>query len=1094
MSVDAVRFRTLLFNINVIQNSVIVISLSMYFLWGYLGPSCLVGLAVLGVMMLLLTFIMTRVKRNYAKLMVARDRRMKIISEAIDGIKVIKFNAWEKSFSERIREVRDEEIGRLRINRFFGTTMNTSTQFVPFLMAAGSFACYVLTDPTHVLTAEKAFVSISYFNLLRTPLAWLPGFITELAQVAVSMERINSYLGAGELNPNDVKKEDKCEGKPSVDIDDNAKFSWDSSLPPTLGLPRISLDSGKLIAIIGQVGAGKSSLLASVVGEMEKKEGSVTLRGRVAYAPQVPFIKNATLRDNITFGLPFDQDKYDNVLEACALLPDLATLDAGDMTEIGEKGINLSGGQKHRVSLARAVYSDRDVYLLDDPLSAVDAHVGKHIFARVLHSETGILKGKTRILVTHSMTHLPDMDLILVMKEGEVIHCSTYQGLNNMSRDSPDWHFINEYCLTREGDEQVDDEGIEDEEVSDEAEPLLNNDNNDPSNNNNNDTNANANANNSTDGTRNNGSGLTSAEEVETKSVGRNVYWYYLKVLGGFAISSVFFHTISQSLAVGANLWLAHWSNDNQTSTGKQDKYLGVYVAFGLGSCLTFSVGWLSTLLGGLWASTVLHARMLFRILRAPMSFFDTTPKGRLINRFSSDIADVDQLIPQSCNNIVRFSLRLLAIFVVICITSYYFIFVMIPVAAAYWAIQTFFMATGRQIRRILSIRRSPIYSHFAETLSGAATIRAYDLEETFKQACRDKVDRIVSAFMVLNNACRWNSVRLEIVGNFVILSAALFAVLERDNLSSGIVGLSLTYALQVSGVLYSLLMTMTQMEQQMVAVERIKEYDESIPQEAASEIPEEDPPPEWPEYGEIQYVNYSTRYRPGLGLVLKDINCNIGQGEKIGVVGRTGAGKSSLASSLFRLIEPASGTIIIDGYDISKIGLESLRSKLTMIPQDPVLYSGTLRSNLDPFGEKNDDEIYDVIKMTHLDRLFLRNQSEDQGLDQPIGEQGGNLSVGQRQLVCLARALLRECRVLVLDEATASVDPRTDALVQETIRRGFRRCTVLTIAHRLGTIMDSDRVMVLEEGKLVELDTPQNLLQRPDSKFRFFASEANLL
>ncbi len=558
------------------------------------------------------------------------------------------------------------------------------------------------------------------------------------------------------------------------------------------------------------------------------------------------------------------------------------------------------------------------------------------------------------------------------------------------------------------------------------------------------------------------------------------------------SLSSVAMYLIYTIFSVFGSIWLSIWSTDPTASTdiGSRNKYLSVYGVLGLLQATFIMVGTVLISVGTLNAATKLHATMLSRILRSPMSFFDTTPLGRILNRFSKDIDIVDVTIPGILRGLIGQLLGVLGTIIIVCYSNVYFLAVVIPLGFGFYLLQKFYVSTARQVKRLESISRSPIYSHFGETVSGATTIRAYGMTRQFINSNEKKIDANQVCYYPTFVSSRWLAVRLETIGNVVILFAALFAVLARDSMDPGLVGLSLSYALTVTQSLSYLVTMVSEVETNMVGVERVKEYQE-ITEEAPLKMPGQDPPSEWPQYGVVKFDNYQTRYRPGLDLVLKGITCEISRGEKIGIVGRTGAGKSSLTLALFRIIESSSGSIVIDGENIGLIGLETLRSRLTIIPQDPVLFSGSLRMNLDPFEARTDDQIWTALEHAHL-KAFVANLPG--GLAFEVNEGGENLSVGQRQLVCLARALLRKTKVLILDEATAAIDLETDDLIQATIRQEFSQCTVLTIAHRLNTIMDSSRVMVLDAGRIAEFDSPEALLQNEESIFYGMAKEAGVV
>ena len=1138
MSIDTQRFMDVIWSLNTVWSAPTIIGLSLFFLWGYLGPSSLAGLAIMVLLMPINAVISTRMRKLQFANMRNKDQRIKVMNEILDGVKVIKLYAWEPSFGDKVKKIREEEVDNLKKVSYLSAIQTFLFVSAPFMVAVASFATFVLSDKNNVLDAEKAFVSISYFNLMRMPLNQLPNLIVQLIQVSVSLKRVNNFMNAKEIDRDAISRDNN--GPNAVEMS-KATFTWDPESKPAVKDFDLTVKKGSFVAVVGQVGAGKSSLLAALTSDMDKIEGKVNVAGSVAFVPQQPWIQNSTLKYNITFGKEHNDRTYEKVIDACSMRPDLEILDKGDMTEIGEKGINLSGGQKQRVSLARAIYSDRDVYLLDDPLSAVDAHVGKHIFENVLSSKTGLLKKKTRILVTHAISYLSKVDSIVVIKDGTISEMGTYKELMDKKGDFAEYLIQHLREEKEKAETDVDDDNKS--QVLDELQEELENKlgkkvveegmrrgSSDLSSLRGSDVMAGRGRGQSRGrgrgrgrgrrasrglqrrisiisekqdknsqkqiperrGRFGKGQGLIVEEKIETKPVNRAVYWYYGRAVGIFTIIITFaLSTLNQVFSVSTNLWLAKWSDDpNSAEPNVRDLYLGVYGGLGALTAITIMLMSLMVALGGLNASSKLHNTMLENVLLAPMSFFDTNPKGRVVNRFAKDVDYVDRPIPMTFGNLLRILFNVLGTVFVICYANPIFVAIIVPLSFLYYFIQQLYVRSSRQLKRLESVTRSPIYVHFSESLSGLSTIRAYDLNHQFSGESEDRIDNNQISFHAQLANSRWLSIRLEMLGNVIIMCAALFAVLGRETMDPGIVGLSLSYAQQITNVLNMLIRQTSQIETNMVSVERIREYQDEIVQEAPYEMPN-DPSDGWPNHGVIQFENYQTRYREGLDLVLRGIDCKIRSQEKIGIVGRTGAGKSSLTMSLFRIIEAVEGSIAIDDIDIRQLGLGFLRSRLTIIPQDPVLFSGSLRSNLDPFNTANDDALWSALRHAHL-HAFVSNLPS--GLDHEISEGGSNLSVGQKQLVCLARALLRKTKILILDEATAAVDLETDELIQETIRREFDDCTVITIAHRLNTIMDSTRVMVLGEGRVVEFDSPLNLLSRKDSLFYGMTKEAGLV
>ncbi|EYC38268.1 hypothetical protein Y032_0728g1885 [Ancylostoma ceylanicum] len=946
------------------------------------------------------------VKKWQVGQMKLKDERIKMIHEILNGIKVVKLYAWEIPMEQLIDRIRQKQLALLKKSFLVKNLIASFNGASPFLVALFSFATYVLSSPSHQLTPQIAFVSLTLFNQLRSPMVMFAVLIDHSVQAIVSNNRLKNYFVADELDPGVVERDHKNDG------------------------------------------------------EMGKLHGRIGVRGKVAYVPQLPWIQNMTVRDNILFGKPFDKRRYNQVLNACALKPDLKILPNGDMTEIGEKGINLSGGQKARISLARAVYQDCDVYLLDDPLSAVDAHVGKHIFqhrcillCQVLGSN-GILREKTRVLVTHRLCYVKIADEIVVLKDGQVTEKGRYSDL----------------LKQRE---------VKNQNLSGATKGVRR---------------SSTKSSTSSSVTNKHDGKLIGQESVETGKVKMSVYHLYVKA-ASYWRSSLFLLFLAgfQVFQVLRSFWLSAWSDEhrhhhrNRTSIGV---HLGVFCGLGLAESTSFVLSLVTLVFAALSASRNLHAPLLRNLLHSPMSFFDTTPLGRVLNRCAKDIDVVDMLVPMTFRYLAACALQVISTLVVIVISTPIFVVVILPLASLYCSFLRYYVPTSRQLKRLENKYRSPIYSHFSETIQGAASVRAFDKVDEFRNASGSVVDSFMKCRHSTITSYRWLALRLEAIGNLVILFAATFAVVSKELgwvSSPGIIAVSITYALNVTEVLNFAVRQISDIETNIVAVERIAEYTTS-PTEAPWENPEEKPPANWPLHGGVKFLNYSTRYREGLDLVLKGFSADVRGGEKIGIVGRTGAGKSSFALALFRMIEPVSGSIYIDDVDITALGLHDLRRNLAIIPQDPILFSGTLRFNLDPFGRNTDSDIWNALDLANLKPWVASFPS---GLDHPITEGGENISVGQRQLVCLARAVLRKAKILVLDEATAAIDVTTDAVIQATIREHFAKSTVFTIAHRLNTIMDYDRIMVIENGQIIEFDSPSKLLANPDTAFAKLVRDA---
>ncbi|KAM6957261.1 multidrug resistance-associated protein 1 [Aplochiton taeniatus] len=1073
MSVDAQRFMDLVTYINMIWSAPLQVVLALYFLWQNLGPSVLAGVAVMLLMVPINAVIAMKTKTYQVAQMKNKDNRIKLMNEVLNGIKVLKLYAWELAFKDKVSAIRESELRVLKKTAYLGAVSTFTWVCAPFLVALSTFTVYVLSDERNVLDAQKAFVSLALFNILRFPLNMLPMVISSMAQASVSMKRLRVFLSHEELQENSVERRTTASSSDSITVV-NGVFSWCRNESPNLKRINVRIPEGSLVAVVGHVGSGKSSLLSALLGEMEKLEGTVSVKGSVAYVPQQAWIQNATLKENIMFGHERNDSLYPKVVEACALLPDLEILPAGDATEIGEKGVNLSGGQKQRVSLARAVFCNCAVYFLDDPLSAVDAHVGKHIFEEVIGPQ-GLLKDRTRVLVTHGLNFLPQADLILVMVEGEITEMGNYQEL--LGREGAFAEFLHTYANRDHGEDASGEntQGTQNSNLPTKPTPKENGGD--------------------VIGKKAENAGigkLTEADKAKTGRVKLKVFWEYMKAIGVLlsCISIILF--FSHHLAsLFSNYWLSLWTDDpviNGTQPNREMR-LSVYGALGLSQGVSVFCYSIAVSIGGILASRYLHQSMLYDVLRSPMAFFERTPSGNLVNRFAKETDTIDSAIPSIIKMFMGSMFNVVGSCVVILVATPLVAVIIPPLGLLYFFVQRFYVASSRQLKRLESISRSPVYTHFNETLLGTSVIRAFGEQERFIRESDSRVDHNQKAYYPSIVANRWLAVRLEFVGNCIVSFAALFAVMARESLSPGIMGLSISYALQLTASLTWLVRMSSDLETNIVAVEKVQEYRDTE-KEAEWTHEQSNLPQGWPTAGHIDIRDFGLRYREDQELAIRNITVSITGGEKVGIVGRTGAGKSSLTLGLFRIIEAAQGSIHIDGVNIAELGLHELRSRITIIPQDPVLFSGSLRMNLDPFDGYSDEEVWRALELAHL-KSFVSGLPDK--LDHECSEGGENLSLGQRQLVCLARALLRKTKILVLDEATAAVDLETDNLIQSTIRTQFEDCTVLTIAHRLNTIMDYTRVLVLDRGEMAEFDCPSKLLAKKGIFYKM-AKDSGLL
>mmetsp|Transcript_13284 Transcript_13284/g.27849 ORF Transcript_13284/g.27849 Transcript_13284/m.27849 type:complete len:1151 (+) Transcript_13284:3-3455(+) len=839
---------------------------------------------------------------------------------------------------------------------------------------------------------------------------------------------------------------------------------------------------GSLVAVVGSVGSGKSSFLSAILGEMEsigdskvyvpRSEDEKGMDGFASYCTQSPWVVNDTLQGNILFGRPHDEARYQEILTACALLDDIAVLPAGDQTEIGERGINLSGGQKARVSLARAMYSAQTrLLLMDDPLSAVDSHVGEHLFTNAIAGD--ISKGRTRILVTHHVHILARCDAVIVMDSGTIRHQGSYQELIDQGVDFAGAVDVSKIQKSDSDDKETNDKAVaksdEKEKKTGKAEDKV--------------------------AQKEAGANLVKKEEREEGDVAIAAYMQYMKA-GGYcvAILTILIQGLGRAFEILSTFWLALWADEMQKAeergkpfTDEQTSYyVGIFGLLGFLSIVGLGFRGIFLAMHRLKASQKLHDGLTDAVLRAPISFFDVTPIGRVLNRFAADMDKIDLELTQTVSQGINTFFQVFGAFGAILVaTKGTFIVPLIPLAFLYNFVQKWFRKTSTELQRVTNIANSPIFADFSQTLSGTSSIRAFGVQKGFFNKCKQSFDNMNASYILVQLTSSWLALRLDLLGGLMgmFIGAIAVGTLESNFMPAGWLGLALSYSIEVTSYLKYGVQMLARMEADMSSVERILYYTENIEPEAPDIIAEKDPQSgTWPLKGGIELSNASMRYRDG-PLVLKNLNFSVKGGEKIGVCGRTGSGKSSLMIALFRISEiEKEGSISVDGVNIGEIGTAALRMNVSIIPQDPVMFSNTIRYNLDPFAQVSDQELWDVLKKVEMGEAIAQLPK---GLDDVVAEGGENFSQGQRQLLCIARSLLRKPKILVMDEATASIDNETDATIQRMIRENFKDATVLTIAHRLNTIMDSDRVLVLDDGHIAELDTPENLLAKENGHFK---------
>ncbi|CAN9395423.1 unnamed protein product [Alternaria alternata] len=1049
--------------------------------------SALPGLGLILIAMPLLGRAVKTLFRRRVAINKITDQRVSLTQEILQGVRFVKYFGWETSFLERIQTIRQKEIHGIQILLTIRNAVLSVGMSMPVFASMISFITYSQVNSN--LNPAPIFSSLALFNSMRIPLNFLPLVIGQVIDANASVKRIQEFLlaeeaeesgkwdydakdavtlkganftwerhptqdaeeGAGGPPGKKPTKQEKKESKANAKLAQSSgettpsdAIAVEEEKPFEIKGLNLNIGRNELVAIIGGVGSGKSSLLAALAGDMRKTSGEVIFGASRAFCPQYAWIQNATVRENIIFGKEFNRKWYDQVVDACALRPDLNMLPHNDATEIGERGITVSGGQKQRMNIARAIYFNADIILMDDPLSAVDAHVGRHIMDNAI---CGLLKDKCRILATHQLHVLSRCDRIIWVDQGEVKAIDTFDNLMAQNAD-----FVQVMSTTAKEEEKEKDVEVNEDEVEAEVKSTKK------------------------QRKQKKQAALMQQEERATKSVSWEVWIEYIKAGGGIWVGPLVFIllVLSQGANIVTSLWLSYWTSDKFGYS--EGAYIGAYAAFGFSQALFMFFFSFSVSIFGTRAGKVMLHRAITRVLRAPMSFFDTTPLGRITNRFSKDIDVMDNTITDAIRMYFLTLAMIISVFILIISYYYYYAIALGPLFIMFMFSAAFYRSSAREVKRHEAVLRSTVFSRFGEAVMGTPTIRAYGLQDQFSKSVRDAVDDMNSAYYLTFANQRWLSVRLDIVGILLVFTTGILVVTSRFSVDPSIAGLVLSYILTIVQMIQFTVRQLAEVENNMNSTERIHHYGSQLEEEAPLHMGEVRPT--WPEHGEIVFDKVEMRYRDGLPLVLKGLSMHVRAGERIGVVGRTGAGKSSIMSALFRLQELSGGSIVIDGVDIGKIGLHDLRSKLAIIPQDPTLFKGTIRSNLDPFHEHSDLELWSALRQADLvsNEQTMDDHSGRIHLDSVVEEEGLNFSLGQRQLMALARALVRGSQIIVCDEATSSVDFETDAKIQQTIVDGFKGKTLLCIAHRLKTIINYDRICVMDAGLIAELDSPLNL------------------
>ncbi|KAK5583798.1 hypothetical protein RB653_005398 [Dictyostelium firmibasis] len=1107
-----------------------IIALLALLCW-IVGYSGLVGFGVMVISLPLCTFLSTLIAKNLRLSLGYADTRCNLTSEFINGIRFLKLYAWEQIFLDRIEEQRTQQLKYLYRRAIYWILDKMITQVTSALVLVATFSTYALTG--HQMTLDVAFTSMTIFVNLRRPLDMFPEAIHRALSLIPSSKRIEDFLQSPEIQEqpfieqqlirqsigsssgngsssefltdirikngtfdwneaddsnsgmiikdirglaisSDIDDMDEMilgEGSRSNDTD-NAFENDGASSPYVLNNIDFVAPAGKLTVICGIVGSGKTSLVSGLIGEIYKVSGTVNMPNNISFTTQQPFLLSTSLRDNILFGKPMDMDRYKKVIDACCLTPDLLQLAAKDLTEIGERGINLSGGQKQRISLARALYSDSDCYILDEPLSAVDPEVASHLFD---HCIQGMMKDKTRILVTHQLQFIPSADHIVVIDNGQLTQ-GTYSELKEKGIDfesimkTKKLNIENDQASSKKPDESDSSElkkstsllakGLDiNTIISDKHDPNLIEK-----------------------------AKLLVKEDRNEGEVGYEVYKQYFKhgSLSFFFVTCVVYF-ISQIIFQLSDFWLTIWTNDQ--SNQHDDGYYILYYGLFIGVFVLFLVARYFMMASITFAaSKKLHVELLNSVAFASCQFFDTNPSGRILNRFSKDISDIDLALLENFSDVLYCGSTVI---VALCMMVYITPLISIPFAVliiVYYAVQKLYRASSMELKRMESITRSPVFSLLAEAYNGLVTIRCYQQQKRFIGIMQNHININLRLFFYSFSVHRWIGIRLEFITAIVVFLAA-FSSLFSSNIGYSV--LAVTTALGLCSYLNWTIRQLTELEVKMNSVERVESYIKT-PREAirhTSEFEHEididgeiELSKKWPTNGEIEFKNVEIKYRPTADPSLKNISFKINAKDHIGVVGRTGAGKSTVGISLFRMVECSKGAIFIDGVDISKVGLYELRNALGIVPQDPFIFSGSIRMNIDPFNKYTDQEIWTALEKVKLkDAISLMPLK----LETEVQENGDGLSFGQKQLLCLSRTILKNSKVVLMDEATSGIDYVTAALLKQTIDENFNNCTMLTIAHRLDTIIDSTKIAVIDKGELVEYDTPMNLIKTEGSRFK---------
>ncbi|KAJ5952408.1 uncharacterized protein N7479_010821 [Penicillium vulpinum] len=1063
ITVDSQRIESALLYANMIWSEPVAVIVALAILFYNLTWSALSGLLLLVVGAKGLEYSMGWLMSRRVAINAQVDHRILSLLEALRNMKFVKFHAWEPYFIRRISDARTAEVQQQhKLLSLQSTIMSLSTS-LPSYAAMLSFIMFMTVQGR--LTAAEAFSSLALFNCLRKPLNILPMVLNQLIDAWVSIQRIESFLRA-----EDQQKTIKWDFNAVnvVDVTDGY-FSWNSTADDNVPSPAITeetsllsvheefniagnglsslalrnvdlqVKSGELVAVAGPVGAGKSALLLALAGQMGQTRGHITLGATRSFCSQVPWIESGTVQENILFGKSLLQPWYNEVIEACALKPDLKAWEHGDATYIGEQGITLSGGQKQRISLARTIYADADLLLLDDPLSAVDADVGQHIFKEAI---LGLLRGKTCILVTHQKHIITQCDRVLWLERGHI------KASESLSSPSSSNELLSHLIPAQENYEAKNSNNGDNGRLSNEYDEAVPHDQDHKT--------------------------VIDSETQKTGSVHRSVYKTYLSASGSIFHWPILFSLliVSQIAGIFTSVWLSWWVDN--TLGWDNLAYIVGYILFGVVQSVLAWVYLSQASITGLRASDNLFKTALQRVLYAPMSFHTANPAGRLMNLFSSDVNQLDNGVSGAVQAFFMLIGIAFSTFLLISVQFPLFILSFPLITLVVYYTSSYYRASRQELKRFETVSRSTVAASTIECISGRQTIRSFGVQHVFQSRLSITIDEASNYSYLMSASQQWLNLRLDTLGNILILFVGALIVMSDNSIPASMSGLLMTYSLAVVQIIPGIVSQTAEIENSFITVERMIYYGNEIPTEIA--ISATVPSSTWPEKGTITLKEVSLRYQSDHPQALNDVSLTIHDGEKVGIIGRTGAGKSSIISALFRLFPLENGSIVIDNMNIADLNLHSLRSKLAIIPQDPTLFQGTVRTNLDPAGEYSDDVLCDALRKTSL--------YPQVHLDREVLPDGKNFSLGERQLLALARVLVRDPRILVCDEATSAVDQDTDQAVQKTLLEGFQDRTVICIAHRLQTIIRYDRICMVDQGKIVDFQSPLALFDK-NAEFR---------